>query len=151
MKSFFINIFVASVLYGCGGGGTSQVVPPERISGIIVPAQPDATANSLSIGGIDSDNNGIRDDIDRKIAFDSGSNPQDYANAVTHAKSLQKAISNITATNSAAHVAVIACKESATLQKMALVTRATLDTTSRRNAYAEAFAGSEISNEACTK
>ena len=58
------------------------------ISGISVPPPPSDAANATP-GGVDSDANGVRDDVDRLVALAFGSNPQAYSAAVTAAKRLQ--------------------------------------------------------------
>jgi tellurite resistance protein len=54
---------------GCGGG-SSDAIPKDCIviNGIVVPPEPDAKANTATIAGVDSNNNGVRDDVERKAA-----------------------------------------------------------------------------------
>ena len=65
MKSIIILISLI-LLSGCSN---SKVENPENlINGYIVPPMPDKTLNDSTLFGVDIDNNGIRDDIDRFIA-----------------------------------------------------------------------------------
>ena len=136
-------------LSACSGGGSSTGQEPERINGVQVPPQPDMTANLATIVGVDSDANGIRDDIDRKLATDFGAVPAQHTVAIAHARSLQKAIASISATNTSAHVLSVSCTDAAALKRHKTVTMATLDSAGRRAAYAEAFSGAVISQEGC--
>ena len=80
---------------GAGSVGGSNVTNVSvacvttAINGITVPPPP-GTANDSTIAGIDSDNNGIRDDIDIFIATKYGTNPTAYAGAKRATKALQK-------------------------------------------------------------
>jgi hypothetical protein len=69
-------ILMLSFLTSCGGGGssggastsTTPTATTEVINGITVPVAPDATANAATLKGVDSNNNGVRDDVERVIA-----------------------------------------------------------------------------------
>jgi hypothetical protein len=67
-------ILMLTLLTSCGGGGssggasTTPTATTEVINGITVPVAPDATANATTLKGVDSNNNGVRDDIERLIA-----------------------------------------------------------------------------------
>jgi hypothetical protein len=63
------------ILSACGGGsggGSSATIPaapaPQTINGISVPPEPDPVANNATLAGVDSNGNGVRDDVERKIA-----------------------------------------------------------------------------------
>jgi len=67
----FIATLCVCLLSACGGGGDEQVPTPvqmEKINGIEVPPEPDAVKNNATLAGVDVNKNGVRDDIDRKIA-----------------------------------------------------------------------------------
>ena len=92
-----VVIACAALLASCGGGsdststaesadGTKEalavsgaaVVPPgwtgrapkmEVINGIIVPPEPAPSINNATLAGVDVNSNGVRDDIERKIAI----------------------------------------------------------------------------------
>jgi hypothetical protein len=72
-------IFMLTLLTSCGGGGSSTATTTptatttEVINGITVPLAPDATANAATLKGVDSNNNGVRDDVERVIAEKSSS------------------------------------------------------------------------------
>ena len=72
----------------CGGGGSlSPIYQPvnstqsaELINGISVPKSP-GDQQDATVAGIDSDGNGIRDEVDRAIATQYGFDPIKYAAA----------------------------------------------------------------------
>lgn len=76
------------LLAGCGGGssGTTTVPPTTTINGIAVPPEPDATLNAATIAGVDSNNNGVRDDLER-IAAKTSSNQVEFNNSLNSIKS----------------------------------------------------------------
>jgi hypothetical protein len=149
MRLLTIGLAALMCLSACGGGGGGSGPAQEKINGVQVPPQPEATANIATVAGVDSDTNGIRDDIDRKIATDFGAVQAQHTAAVSHAKSLQKAITSVSTANSSAHVLAVSCSDTAALKRHKTITTATLDSPARRAAYAEAFAGSVISLEGC--
>lgn len=58
------------ILASCGGGGSSVAngSSGESINGIAVPPAPDMAANNATLEGVDSNGNGVRDDVERTIA-----------------------------------------------------------------------------------
>lgn len=54
------------LLASCGGGSSGSSAT--TINGISVPPEPDATLNNATLAGVDSNNNGVRDDVERVIA-----------------------------------------------------------------------------------
>jgi hypothetical protein len=86
------------LLASCGGGDGSSVAAPdttslavrsgvtvpsgwtgrapkyEVINGITVPPEPSPALNNATLTGIDVNNNGVRDDVERIIAIESGGN-----------------------------------------------------------------------------
>lgn len=46
---------------------TTTVSEPEVINGYILPPEPDPTLNNATLTGIDSNKNGVRDDVEREI------------------------------------------------------------------------------------
>jgi hypothetical protein len=79
--SLVVCVLIAPfVLNSCGGGGSSStpaattattntpLLTATVINGITVPVEPDPTANAATLKGVDSNNNGVRDDVERKIA-----------------------------------------------------------------------------------
>ena len=83
MKKLTITamLIVVNLLVACGGSSappqspaSAPVTAVEKINGIVVPPDPGATKDD-TVAGIDTDNNGIRDEIDRWIATQYGSTP----------------------------------------------------------------------------
>lgn len=84
-KSHFVALSVFLIV-GCssGGGGVSanaasQTIDPNAtvINGIQVPVDPGPAADATLLG-IDTNNNGVRDEVERRIAQDYGKNPQHF-------------------------------------------------------------------------
>ena len=74
---------IAAVVAACGGGSSGASAPPpqELINGIAVPPAPSAALNDSSLSGVDSNSNGIRDDVDRRLATEFGTNATAYSMA----------------------------------------------------------------------
>jgi hypothetical protein len=86
------------LLTACGSGnGTSAQsqsssqppAAPQVINGITVPPEPDPVSNNATLLGVDSNNNGVRDDVERKIATKYGANAGQYDGALRIARSDQ--------------------------------------------------------------
>jgi hypothetical protein len=144
-------VMAAGVMAACGGSGSPQgSAPGESINGVLVPPAPDAVTNAATLAGVDTDANGIRDDIDRRIASEFGADLSAAALARDHARRLHAAV--ITPGNSAreAYVGTIRCLQDETLlQRLSDQTLATLDTPERRSAFARAMRGLVLSSEGC--
>ena len=122
----------------------------EKINGIAVPPLPDATTNQATLSGVDSNNNGIRDDIDRLIAKEFGANPENYAEAANYARTEQAAITSPSPETVSQHIDLMRCiEDNQKLDELKKITIATMDTGARRAAYGNAFAGVVISSEGC--
>jgi hypothetical protein len=67
---FFITALIAS----CGGGSSTTTTSTTTtvINGISVPPEPDPKINNATIAGIDSNNNGLRDDVEIAMASTKG-------------------------------------------------------------------------------
>lgn len=118
LKRLLVVLGIASttslILVACGGGESRQpgeAVPPastqseqsqgltasktssagktETINGMTVPSEPDVKLNATTLAGVDSDKNGIRDDIDRILATDFGSSHPKIEALVAFAKAEQ--------------------------------------------------------------
>ena len=134
-------------LVACGGGDKA---PPETINGIAVPPMPDAVANQATVGGVDSNGNGIRDDVDRMLATEFGQNPASYQEAVNYARTQQAALINPNQATVDAHIALLRCvRDPQKLGQLKKVTLASLDAPIRKGAYAQAFAGVVVSTTGC--
>ncbi len=81
---------VAVGLVACGGGsGTgANSGTATTINGIAVPPAPDVAANNATLAGVDSNGNGVRDDVERKVASDAVNQAQ-YDARVSVAKEYQ--------------------------------------------------------------
>jgi hypothetical protein len=86
------------LLTACGNGNGASAqsqstspppTAPQVINGIAVPPEPDPVANTATLLGVDSNNNGVRDDVERQIATKYGANATQYAAAIQVAKSDQ--------------------------------------------------------------
>ena len=142
---------IVGFLVGCGGGNSGGS-KSEQINGIAVPPVPDSTANLATVNGVDSNSNGIRDDVDRALATEFGQSAAAYQESATYARTLQAALVDPSASTTENHIALLRCvgdsKKLAELQK---VTLATLDAPIRTNAYATTFAGVLLSSRGCPK
>ncbi len=71
--------------------GTESLSGSEMINGILVPPEPSPELNNATLAGVDVNNNGVRDDVERKMAtlIDS---PQAMAKAIAIAVFYQKLI-----------------------------------------------------------
>src|SRR5438477_8614885 len=99
---------VGALLVACGGGagdsgGASS--GSNVINGIPVPPDPGASG-TVTVAGIDTDNNGIRDDIDRFIATKYGTNATSVKAARTAARAVQRVLITDGKNKSAALVAL---------------------------------------------
>jgi hypothetical protein len=145
----------AGLLAACGGGGggsspQSPSSPTGHINGISVPPEPDPQANVATVAGVDSNVNGIRDDIERQIASNFGTEPSTFALATRHAQRLQAAIATPSATATSSYLDVIRCmSDSQLLERLSVQTEATLNTPARWREYRGALAGASISSEGC--
>ena len=70
-----------------------------------LPPEPDPTANSATLAGVDSNNNGIRDDVERAIYLKYKDTPRVAIAALQYAKELQMEFTEVR--NSETLVAVI--------------------------------------------
>ncbi|MBC7622468.1 MAG: hypothetical protein H7232_03685 [Aeromicrobium sp.] len=121
----------------------------DGINGVPVPPEPNATQNNSTIAGVDTNKNGIRDDVERSLATRFGGNLSEFKTATQHASTLQAAITGPTELVKNLHVKSIACAPLELLRRLKETTLLTLNTSDRRGSYGEAFAGVEISNEGC--
>lgn len=66
---------------------TNNLPTVEKINGIEVPPAPDKTKNNATLAGVDSNSNGVRDDVERDVAKLSG-NEVTFKNSMDIAKEL---------------------------------------------------------------
>ncbi len=122
----------------------------EIINGVIIPPIPDSTSNKASIKGVDSNNNGLRDDVERFIAKEFGPDAILYEKAKEHAITLQGAIINPTPETISVHLDSFRCiSDNQRLSDFRKTTIETLNTPERRAVYGKTFAGTVITKEGC--
>ena len=91
LRGLALLVFSLFFLASCGGGGGGSNISAnmEVINGIPVPPEPDTTVNNATIAGVDSNNNGVRDDVEREIAKTS---PTRFTDAINLSANYQKII-----------------------------------------------------------
>lgn len=118
------------------------------INGYKVPPVPDPKINNATLLGVDTDKNGIRDDIDRLIA-EKIHNPEWYVNAQNQMRAMEFAMQNPSPQNIEAFSKILACTPGATsavvtqLMFLDQIEQKMINTGVRGSAYAKAFAGRE--------
>ncbi len=70
-----------TLMSGCSGDNQQNLVTPKQeqvivINGHTLPPEPDPKLNNATLIGIDSNNNGVRDDVERKIYLNTNSEVQ---------------------------------------------------------------------------
>lgn len=138
-------------LSACGGGSGSSANTANTINGITVPPAPDPVINNATLAGVDSNKNGVRDDVERKVAEKLGGNTVNFQEAMLIAKTEEAAIINPTPEAVATHLDAVACRtgDQASRKITSEITKFTLNTKERSQAYAKAFAGASL--EDCKK
>lgn len=96
IKSILI-LFLVVFVNGCQEA-VEQVEEPEIINGYVLPPEPDETLNKTTLLGIDSNNNGVRDDVEiyviKRYAQDPDFPKTKTALAMQYAWAEQKIIDN---------------------------------------------------------
>jgi hypothetical protein len=111
---------------------------------------PDASANAATVAGIDSNSDGIRDDVERRLASEFGADVAALPVAREHAKRLQAAIATPTSQTREAYINYSRCvSNKVVLARLSAQTRATVDTDARRSAYRTVLAGAFVNLEGC--
>lgn len=64
------------------------------INGIAVPPEPDPALNDATLAGVDSNNNGVRDDVERMIAREFGDSTSKYQEVMRFAAAEQRVITD---------------------------------------------------------
>ena len=132
----------------------SQETPSlQVINGIPVPPEPDVTLNDSTLAGVDTNNNGVRDDVERLIAQKTSS-LDEFKNALIVAGAIQKAITGAVSSQADADAYMISIACAAEKTKISLSTRdiqsAALNTSSRLSTFranTTKFSGREIETE----
>lgn len=95
MRNSKPTLALAAIFAVCGlflascGGGSGSGSSATTINGISVPPEPDATQNNATVAGVDSNSNGVRDDVEREIA---NKWPKDYKEVTLAASVYQKIV-----------------------------------------------------------
>lgn len=108
LKHACMMVGIVAFLVGCEGG-SSGGSKSEQINGIAVPPVPDSTANLATVSGVDSNSNGIRDDVDRALATEFGQGAAAYQESATYARTLQAALVNPDPSTIKNHLALLRC------------------------------------------
>lgn len=91
-KYIFLAVFSCSFLVACNeffDDKNNTSAASNIINGISVPLPPDPVVNNATLAGVDSNLNGVRDDIEREIASNY---PSSYTGAMARAKTMQSQI-----------------------------------------------------------
>ena len=103
MQSIIKSILVLSLVVfvnGCKEESAEAVKEPEVINGYLLPPEPDETLNNSTLLGIDSNDNGVRDDVERLIIIEESKNPNfpktHTALSLQYAGAWQKVLNNPT-------------------------------------------------------
>ncbi len=115
----FVALGLASIVGSGGGGGEPASI--ETINGLQVPPDP-GPAGVATVAGIDTDGNGIRDDVDRFIASNHGSSAAQVAATRVSAKALQAVLMADSANLEASTLAVHASMDAAVCVAKMLLT-----------------------------
>lgn len=116
MQTKLFTLLLAASCASCGSSGSeslaiSAATAADVFHGLTVPPDPGDSANA-TVAGIDTDSNGVRDDLDRYIAQTYGDNPTKYAAAQLIAKSEQKVVTTNADDINAATAAITANADS---------------------------------------
>jgi hypothetical protein len=115
----------------------------EPINGIAVPPEPDPVSNDSSVAGIDSNRNGIRDDVERLLATKFGTDGQKYTEAFRISKAEQALLVTPSSALRAELVRLIEC-ETLPASDLDIPTLRLLNTSDRKYRLAGAMAGALI-------
>ncbi|MFA6396060.1 MAG: hypothetical protein WCW84_08835 [Sulfurimonas sp.] len=88
MKTHYKIVLLGTLLIALSGCNTESLNLP---TGYILPPMPDATENSKTIAGIDSNTNGVRDDVEIYI-YSNYSKPEEQKALMQYAKMEQNAL-----------------------------------------------------------
>ena len=126
------------ILASCGGGSvtssSTQEITTTIVNGVEVPPAPDSEENNATLVGIDSDNNGIRDDVDIKIAEDFRNNEEKYSDAQEIAVIERKILNDPTEENLMKYIKAIRC-DSLNSEEYDVIVKQMLNTAERKRAY----------------
>jgi ABC-type Fe3+-citrate transport system substrate-binding protein len=136
-------VFLTLFLTACGGkSGNSST---EEINGISVPFDPGENGK-ITLEGIDSDNDGIRDDVQRMIAQEYGNDKEKYNQVIIQAKTINKLFGDKTNMESEINVfkELARCSTNEELESFGVLEEYYLNTSIRINKYAELLRGQVV-------
>lgn len=120
---------------------SSATIPDhEVINGISVPPEPDEKLNNSTLAGVDINNNGVRDDVERIIAKEFGNQPSKFQESIKFARIEQAFIASPSDLTRSAYLAAIPCttlSETDTNKGTAVL----LNTPDRQQQYGKLLAG----------
>ena len=89
-KLLILGILALPIFLSACGGGSG--LSANTINGITVPPAPDPVINNATLAGVDSNKNGVRDDVERKIAINA--TQVQFDNSIAIAREYQKLVSD---------------------------------------------------------
>ena len=111
-----------------------ETVRLETINGMTVPPEPDANLNTATLAGVDSDKNGLRDDVDRVLAGEFGSTYPKLEALIAFAKAQQTLLVSGSQAAVKASDRIYLCS-GLKAKETNVLTYKLLDTSERRTAY----------------
>lgn len=135
--------FVSACSSGGGDGGQSTT-----INGIAVPPDP-GTTNNATVVGIDVNKNGVRDDVERAIAENYGTQPAVYNDVFQYARKIQATMVDQSEQTAQTQVDSLRCVSTENLTVFSKIERLMVNTNERATIYVS-FAGiSPFENIVC--
>ncbi len=113
------------------------------INGISVPTEPDQILNNKTLAGVDSNKNGVRDDLERLIAKNFGCNTKKYSEAFNFAKLEQAVVVAQSKESIEKYIQAVECG-TMSADELDIGTYAVINTSERRGNYGMALAGVEL-------
>ena len=127
-----------------------RVPGPEIINGITVPPEPAPSVNNATLAGVDSNANGVRDDVERLIAKQFGTNPVKVTFTTSVAKALQSMLTAPSPATLSAYDNTMRCVfDNTVLVDAVVIEKAMLSTEARQKLYGTMIAGTFVTEEGC--
>ncbi len=121
-----------------------------KIKNVEIPPAPDEELNNAKIEGIDSNSNGVRDDVERAIAFNFGNKELEFEAAMHHARALQSFLVTPNAKTEKTYVRSVDCARDPAIKKLLdKVEKVLINTNARSKVSASAMAGMILGAENC--
>ena len=112
----------------------------EIINGISVPPEPDSAINNSTLTGVDINGNGVRDDVERYIAKNFGTDKKKYAESFEFARKEWSVIIKGDQKSIDAFAKIVSCMK-LTVKEAVPITYLNINTPKRSSSYANALAG----------